>query len=83
MNVYVLLDTILENGSREEVEIRGCSIHAIELASVKVKELLNDEGMDSSSINSILIDYFLWSYRRDNADALKHLPFHKVLSQYY
>ncbi|KAJ8922222.1 hypothetical protein NQ315_004159 [Exocentrus adspersus] len=71
---------ILENGDEEEVEIRGCSIHAVEL----IKEYVA-EKLDKSKINSILVDHFLWDFRRKHAKEIleKGLPFHKTFSIYY
>lgn len=34
-------------------------------------------------INAILIDNYLWQYRRDHADEMEHIPFHKVRCIYY
>lgn len=71
---------ILENGEDDEVEIRACSIHAVEL----LKEYANKKLTDKK-INAILIDHFLWDYRREhNKEILeKKLPFHKTFSVFY
>ncbi|XP_065561387.1 queuosine 5'-phosphate N-glycosylase/hydrolase-like [Artemia franciscana] len=66
----------LPNGSEDEVEIRGCSIHAIEL----VKEELRRSGI---LLNSATIDFFLWDYRRKFAEELKKIPFHRTRCIYY
>lgn len=73
-------NVILENGSEEEVEIRGCSIHAIELLKEYIRR--KSKGAD---VNSVLIDHFLWDYRRNNAKKIKAkgLPFHRTCSIYY
>lgn len=72
--------TILNNGDEEEVEIRGCSIHAVEL----VKNLAQ-EKLGHDKVNSILVDYYLWDFRRKYDMELKKqgLPFHKTFSIYY
>ncbi|XP_066260299.1 queuosine 5'-phosphate N-glycosylase/hydrolase [Euwallacea similis] len=71
---------VFHNGDIEEQEIRGCSIHAVELLKVYVNEKLKDK-----KINSILIDHFLWDFRRKHANEIekKGLPFHKVFCIYY
>lgn len=72
---------ILENGEEMEVEIRGCSIHAVELLKeVAIKKIDKDK-----IINSILIDHFLWDFRRKHAQEIlsMKLPFHKTFSIYY
>lgn len=74
-------ETMLMNGDEEEVEIRGCSIHAVEL----VKELAQEKLKDQKKVNSILIDHYLWDFRRkhDKEIRKKGLPFHKTYSIYY
>lgn len=78
-------DTILENGDPREVEIRGASIYIVEQAKDIILNKLNNKEIEISRelVNSILIDHFLWDYRRKHAEELEHIPFHKVLSVYY
>ncbi|XP_022662100.1 queuosine salvage protein-like isoform X4 [Varroa destructor] len=72
-------DQLLENDSREVCEIRGVTIYACEL----VRDILQKDF--DSSVNSILVDFFLWDYRRDNAEEIesKGIPFHRVRCIYY
>lgn len=76
---------VLLNGEEKEVEIRGASIYIVE----KVKELVlkyfkeHHPDLNTIHINSILIDHFLWDYRRANAKQLEYIPFHKTYSVYY
>uniref|UniRef100_W8BHC9 Queuosine 5'-phosphate N-glycosylase/hydrolase n=1 Tax=Ceratitis capitata TaxID=7213 RepID=W8BHC9_CERCA len=78
-------DTILENGDPREVEIRGASIYIVEQAKDIILKKMADKELELNKehVNSILIDHFLWDYRRKHADELEHIPFHKVLSVYY
>jgi len=78
-------DKILENGSPEEVEIRGTSIFIVEeLKKMVIAELESKHpGACRSNVNSILLDHFLWDYRRRHASALEHIPFHKTMGIYY
>lgn len=76
-------DTILKNGDGMEVEIRGASIYIVEEVKTKIYELLERENMPRSMVNSILIDHFLWDYRREHAKDLEYIPFHKTFSVYY
>lgn len=80
-HLSTLLDKgyILESGSKEEVEIRGATIHACEL----VREQLKKKMQPSEEINSILVDYCLWDYRRQHANEVEHVPFHRVRCIYY
>lgn len=78
-------DLIMTNGCAEEVEIRGASIHAVELLKEEVRKELrsNHPEISISNVNSILLDHFLWDYRRRFAKELEHIPFHKTISIYY
>jgi hypothetical protein len=73
----------LENGDRREVEIRGASIHAVELIKDKVRELLTENNMALDLVNSVIIDHFLWDYRRENEKELDKFPYHKTRCIYY
>lgn len=79
----------LQSGSRWEVEIRGCSIHAVELIRehVHILHAQNpDEPFPSNdriSINSILIDFALWDYATQHRDQLNEIPIHRVKSIFY
>lgn len=90
-------DTILKSGSEYEVEIRGQSIYAVDLITKVMKEkLVKDDGKNTANgtsgdngqivnINSILIDFYLWDYRRENDELvdLKTCNYHKVRCIYY
>ena len=75
-------DKLLASGDIWEQEIRGCSIEAVERVSRGVRAELERRGC-KSRINSILVDQFLWGYRRKHADIMKSLPYHKVRSIFY
>lgn len=83
--LYELLNKnhMFQNGDREEMEIRGCSIHAVELIRQELKHFempLDDEALQ---VNSTMIDFFLWEYRRRFAADLARIPYHKVRCIYY
>lgn len=69
----------------EEVEIRGASIFIVEeLKKAVLAELgANHPNVQRSNVNSILLDHFLWDYRRRHAKALEYIPFHKTIGIYY
>ena len=78
-----LIDGVtLENGSPEEVEIRATSVVAVSKINGFVKDLLIASG-DSHECNDILIDQYLWTYRRNKARYLDCIPYHKTLTIYY
>ncbi|XP_066431550.1 queuosine 5'-phosphate N-glycosylase/hydrolase-like [Eleutherodactylus coqui] len=75
---------LFKNGDREEMEIRGCSIWAVELVCEHLRELFEKNGEKmSKEINPVLIDHFLWDYARDYREAIKEVPFHRVRCIYY
>ncbi|XP_058828771.1 queuosine 5'-phosphate N-glycosylase/hydrolase [Topomyia yanbarensis] len=79
------MDKILPNGCPEEVEIRGASIYVVE----RLKELVlaelkaNHQDISVEHLNAVLLDHFLWDYRRKHAAELEYIPFHKTISVYY
>uniref|UniRef100_A0A915JQI9 Queuosine 5'-phosphate N-glycosylase/hydrolase n=1 Tax=Romanomermis culicivorax TaxID=13658 RepID=A0A915JQI9_ROMCU len=74
----------LENGNPMEVEIRGCSIFAVEEIVEKVNEMLLKIDCNASKINAASLDYFLWNYRRAHAAEIEEkFPFHKTRCIYY
>lgn len=81
--LHVYVDNLLSNGDPREVEIRGASIQAVELVKEQVRNQLSSAGLPLSSINSILIDHFLWDYRREHAKSMEKYPYHKTRCIYY
>ncbi|XP_061708289.1 queuosine 5'-phosphate N-glycosylase/hydrolase [Cydia pomonella] len=76
-------DELLPSGSEQEVEIRGCSIHAVELLKKMLSSSTKLEGSSTLDLNSSYIDYYLWCYRRKYAEEMEKVPFHKTLGIYY
>ncbi|KAM5153145.1 queuosine 5'-phosphate N-glycosylase/hydrolase-like [Mantella aurantiaca] len=75
---------LFQNGDREEMEIRGCSIWAVELVCEHMKELLEKSKEKTKiEVNSILINNFLWDFARDNRKIIDVVPFHRVRCIYY
>ncbi|OWF56555.1 UPF0553 protein C9orf64 homolog [Mizuhopecten yessoensis] len=83
---YMKANKMMKTGDRYEMEIRGCSIWATELVCEEAKKLLKEDAeTQDAHINSIIIDHYLWDYRRDHADDPKmaNIPFHKIRCIYY
>lgn len=87
---------LLQNGCDEEIEIRAASIWSVELALEQWKKRQQEQQQQQqqkgsqglltpvTTVNSVLIDYCLWDYRRENAVEIESVvPFHKVRSIYY
>jgi hypothetical protein len=58
-----LIDTIrneieIPSGHFNEIEIRGCTIRAVQLLIQKIQEI-----EPTLNINSVLVDYYLWVIR--------------------
>nr|SVE69941.1 EOG090X0A16 [Eubosmina coregoni] len=85
--LYELLNKnhLFENGDREEVEIRGCSIHAVELIRDEIEKNHRTTVLDAANLklNSSMIDFFLWEYRRRFAKELARIPYHKCRCIFY
>ena len=83
------------SGDQMEVEIRAMSIYAVELLRGELDKLMaaavvDNDGDDqkkaneSEPINSIVLDFYLWNFRRDHQDAIEQtVPFHRVRSINY
>lgn len=79
---FLRREEIMPYGHEYEIEIRGCSIHGVELLTERIKKILAEKN-NSSTVNSILVDQYLWGYRRKHAEEMKQFPYHKVRSIYY
>lgn len=51
---------LLASGSREEIAIRAASILAVDAIRDQVTRLCLDRGQDANSLNSVMIDFWLW-----------------------
>jgi hypothetical protein len=64
-------EELIPAGSREEREIRGCAVHAVEL----IKRALDDR------VTAMQLDYLLWN--RGQLAAYKAIPRHRARTVYY
>ncbi|VDN01238.1 unnamed protein product [Thelazia callipaeda] len=72
-------NTLLENGSEHEVELRAFSIKACDVCRSELKEIYH-----SLTQNAMYVDNFLWLYRRKNAAQIENVvPFHRTRCIYY
>lgn len=86
-------DHFIHHGSEFEVEIRGQSIYAVDLLVETMRKLSARENGNGSSdsthksvlINSILIDFYLWDFRRQNVELIDSntSSYHKTRCIYY
>lgn len=76
------LGILLKHGAPEEVEIRAASIVAVHEIVSEVKKLLIKNNVQKIC-NAIMVDNYLWGYRRENAAMLEDTPYHKTLNIYY
>jgi len=73
---------LLEHGAPEEVEIRAASIVAVNEVVCEVKKILAKNKLQKIC-NSIIVDTYLWGYRREHAIMLEATPYHKTINIYY
>lgn len=71
------------SGERQEVELRGCCIWAVELLRDKLSELMGPEAVARHACCSTVIDYYLWDYRRLHVKEVDVVPYHKIRCIYY
>lgn len=74
---------LLSPGDRREVEIRGCSIWAVELIKERLCELVQERDAQTCGVNSALIDFYLWPYAKQHHKDMAHIPIHHTRSVYY
>lgn len=76
---------LFHHDDKEEVEIRACSIVAVDRLKRRLLELMmsGDAAECKAVINGITLDYHLWFYRRENASSVDQVPFHRVRCIYY
>ncbi|KAI8147595.1 hypothetical protein BJV82DRAFT_507767 [Fennellomyces sp. T-0311] len=68
---------MLPSGSRDEIEIRGNSIWAVELMVRRIKEI-----DPTVSVNAILIDFYIWDTAKELQDQMT-VPIHRTRSIFY
>lgn len=76
----------LISGSKDEIEIRACSIYAVELIRKQLDPLMKSTSQSTEegvSVNSVLIDFALWDYAKAHHKKLANVPIHLVKSIFY
>ncbi|XP_072289701.1 queuosine 5'-phosphate N-glycosylase/hydrolase [Eucyclogobius newberryi] len=73
----------LPSGDRREVEIRGCSIWAVERIKVHLLRLVQERDKQNCPINSVIIDFYLWPYAKRHHQQMAHVPIHHTRCIYY
>ena len=76
---------LLPYGSALEVEIRGCSIWAVEQICEELRRMQKETICENDGvvINAILVDFFLWDYTKAHEDEVREFPMHKTRSIFY
>ncbi|GMT24495.1 hypothetical protein PFISCL1PPCAC_15792 [Pristionchus fissidentatus] len=80
---------IISHHSEMEMEIRGCSIQAVQLIYLACERLREAEygGLDWECLRFVYpihIDIWLWQYRREHSEAVEtHIPYHRTRSIFY
>ncbi|XP_039887619.1 queuosine salvage protein isoform X1 [Simochromis diagramma] len=74
---------LLSSGDRREVEIRGCSIWCVELIKDSLHKLVQERDGQPCSVNSVIIDFYLWPYAKQHHKEMAHIPIHHTRCIYY
>ncbi|XP_012563305.2 queuosine 5'-phosphate N-glycosylase/hydrolase isoform X1 [Hydra vulgaris] len=83
---------LLQNGdtlnmhSREEMEIRGCSIHVVELLRRSISNIIQHEKSFTAKIldiNAVMVDFYLWDFATQNPEKVNEFPEHRTRSTFY
>ncbi|KAH9524825.1 hypothetical protein Btru_027969 [Bulinus truncatus] len=79
---------VFQSGDKQEVEIRGVSLWACELVRDEILGLIKElesqsEDGTSLSANAVLVDHYLWDIRRELADEMADVPFHRCRGIFY
>ena len=86
------LKNLVQNGitlnmhSREEMEIRGCSIHAVELLRNAIADIIMDQNclpIEGVDVNAVLVDFYLWDFATRNFEKMEEFPQHRTRSTFY
>ena len=72
---------LLAPGSDEELEIRACTVQAVELLRARLQRRLEAEGASATTVSSVTLDWWLWT----EGERDKHLqrPHHQTLTPFY
>ncbi|XP_014851447.1 PREDICTED: UPF0553 protein C9orf64 homolog [Poecilia mexicana] len=74
---------LLPSGDRREVEIRGCSIWSVELIKERLHKMVQERDGKVCSINSAIIDFYLWPFAKQHHREMAHIPIHHTRCIYY
>lgn len=93
LKAFLKRNALLTSGARFENEIRAGSIVSCRLLTKAIQKLIDEDEsetidgakMPKPIINDILVDFYLWNFRVDNANeiAASSLPFHKIRCMFY
>ena len=84
LSALLKAEHMFSSGELMEMEIRAASIWSVELLTQRMNELIkSDAELQGVHINAILLDHFLWDYRRAHDAEVRHIPYHKIRCVYY
>ena len=82
-DINLLHRNLLMRGDQMEVEIRGASIHSVELLVAKIKDLIQTNGDHGLKINAVILDFYLWDLAKAKREAMSSIPIHRTRSIFY
>ena len=80
-----LRDSCSENGKiMTEMILNFVSLHLQQIVQEVKKMIEADPDVSKdTTMNAIIVDHYLWDYRRDHANETADIPIHKTRSIYY
>ena len=74
LNASIQAGDLILAGSKEEIEIRACALHAVELIKSEIQA-------NGPAINAMALDFLLWN--RGQQPAYKSIPRHRTQTLFY
>lgn len=74
LNVRIQAGNLILAGSKEEIEIRACALHAVELIKAEIQAY-------GPEINAMMLDFLLWN--RGQQPTYKSIPRHRTRTLFY
>ena len=60
-----------------------CCIRQLIVEELRAMIVQDEDIPNTTRINAIILDHYLWDYRREHATETSHIPIHKIRCIYY
>ncbi len=72
-----------DNGERIRSLVMSGSIWSVELIKDRLCKLVQERDGQTCSVNSAIIDFYLWPYAKQHHKEMAHIPIHHTRCVYY